>query len=244
VGSVVRVDLLTDEPEAAAQFYRDVLGWETEATMDPAFQLLRSDGVTIGHIVNHEPEDPNESEVQWLVSLAVRDLAALDVESAGGSVYLAPEPGPHGERLSVIGDPEGAPVVLVEPAEGEDESEDVLSRELIWVELLSENRDRTSSFFQSLIGYEQSVVGDGDGYMLLTSAGQSRAGVVNKPWPDVAPSWLIYVLVTDLPQILESARLAGGSVLLPPSKSLAGGRVAILQDPTGGVFAVQERYEP
>jgi len=241
VGSVLRVDLLTDNPEAAGQFYRRVFGWAVEATSDPAFQRLKSNGETIGHIIAHEPEDPAESEVQWLAALAVRDLEALNAQALGGSVFLAPEAGPDGELLSVIGDPEGAPVVLLEPAGDPDESGDIVAQELIWVELLSENRDRTASFFQELIGYEQSLVGEGDGYLLLTSAGRARAGIVNKPWPDVAPSWLVYVLVADLQEILAAAKLAGGSLLLAPDESLADGRLAILEDPTGGVFAVQER---
>ena len=244
VGSVFRVDLLTDQPEAAARFYRRVFGWEAEATGDPAFKVLKSDGDTIGHIVAHEPEDPAQSEVQWLASLVVQDLDALDAEALDGSVFLAPEPGPHGERLSVIGDPEGAPVVLLEPAGGLDVSAEAVPRELIWVELLSENRERTSSFFQDLIGYQQSIVGEGEGYLLLTSAGRPRVGIVNKPWADVAPSWLVYLLVVDLEAILAAVEQAGGAVLLPPGPSLADGKVAIVEDPTGGVFAVQERRQP
>ena len=121
------------------------------------------------------------------------------------------------------------------------ESEGITARELIWVELLSANRDRTASFFQALLGYEQTLIGEGEGYLLLTSNGRPRAGVVSKPWQNVAPSWLVYVLVADLQAALNAVKLAGGSVLLQPSESLADGRLALVEDPTGGVLAVQER---
>jgi len=242
-GALVRLDLLTDQPTIAAEFYEAVFGWTTEPTTDPAMRLLIGDGIAIGHIVDHEPADPQVSEVQWLPSLAIDD-PNVDPAAFGGSMLLSAITGPHGERLSVVADPEGAPVALLGHSESWRGSRDLVSDGRFWVELLAENQQRASLFYKALLAYESRYAGsDPESYLLLTSEDKPRAGIVQKPWDDVASSWLVYVRVSSVAETLDRVAAAGGSVLLGPRTSSSGGKVAIVADPTGGVIAVQEQVE-
>ena len=56
--------------------------------------------------------------------------------------------------------------------------------------------------------------------------------MIELPWPSVHPNWLVYVRIAELNTTVDKARALGGRVLV------RGERVAILQDPQGGAFAV------
>ena len=53
------------------------------------------------------------------------------------------------------------------------------------------------------------------------------------------PRWLPYLRVTDIDQTIARVETAGDTVLLAPAEQYDEGSVAIVSDPTGGVFAIQ-----
>jgi predicted enzyme related to lactoylglutathione lyase len=56
--------------------------------------------------------------------------------------------------------------------------------------------------------------------------------------PAGTPShWLTYFAVDDTDSTVDALIRAGGSVLMPPFDMMAG-RIAVVQDPQGGTFAV------
>lgn len=242
-GELVRADLLTHDPAEAVRFYEEAFGWNVRATDTSGYLRIENDGRPIGHVIAHEPLNPAEPEVQWLVSVAADDVDDLANRAAalGGSVLLAPEDGVTGERQSVIEDPEGAVLVLTESRADRSTVDPPRPGDLLWVELLSDRPDAAATYYQRLLGYER---GEQDGYLTLSSGGRIRTGIVKNPWPDVEPNWLVYVLVENVRDTLEAASRAGGLTLLAPSESLDDGRIALLADPTGGVVAIQQRSTP
>ena len=60
------------------------------------------------------------------------------------------------------------------------------------------------------------------------------------PWDDVKPNWLPYIAVKDVMAIVAKAEELGGKVLVEPDKAIREGRAAIIADPSGAVFAVQQ----
>jgi len=63
---------------------------------------------------------------------------------------------------------------------------------------------------------------------------------VKIPWDDVKPNWLPYIAVEDVMAIVAKAEELGGKILVEPDKTIREGRVAIIADPSGAVFAVQQ----
>jgi predicted enzyme related to lactoylglutathione lyase len=74
--------------------------------------------------------------------------------------------------------------------------------------------------------------------VILASEGYARAGIVPLPPTVKKPGWLPYVLVDDVPGVLQKVTAAGGHVLLPPRADLLDGNLAVIADPRGGVFGV------
>ena len=105
--------LQTPDPEAAARFYGDLFGWQTEA-FGPA-TMFRLPGYVGG-----EPEQPVPRDViavmfagetpAWAVDFWIADLdaAVAATEAAGGSVVVGPHDRPPVFRSAVLADLEGA----------------------------------------------------------------------------------------------------------------------------------------
>ena len=81
---------------------------------------------------------------------------------------------------------------------------------------------------------------DGDERIVLGTEGKARANVVKLPWDDVEANWVPYIPVANVVETLQQIVAAGGAVMLQAEASEISGEVAIVVDPTGGVFAVQQ----
>src|SRR2546423_5548720 len=99
-----------DDPERAAAFYTELLGWETESLM-PAdhpgdYFLCRLNGRRVAAVVSQHgappPPEPVWGTYLWVDSA---DDAAAKVREAGGSVIGEPFDSPGGGRMAVVADP-------------------------------------------------------------------------------------------------------------------------------------------
>jgi predicted enzyme related to lactoylglutathione lyase len=69
---------------------------------------------------------------------------------------------------------------------------------------------------------------------------RARAGVAELNWDDVRPHWIPYVKVDDPAAVAARVESLGGTLVFAPDPDIRGGSVAIVQDPTGGVLAIQK----
>ncbi len=111
-GTLVWNDLATPDPEAAGDFYRELLGWELEQ-VTPEYATITNEGLMNGGI-RRETELPPH----WLPWFGVVSIAAAApvVAEAGGQVLVQAHDLPPGGRAAVILDPQGAPFALFEGA--------------------------------------------------------------------------------------------------------------------------------
>jgi hypothetical protein len=102
--------------------------------------------------------------------------------------------------------------------------------------------DSAVDFYHLLVGYEKELVdvGTESKYCLLVKDGQLRAGMVNIPRDDIKPNWVPYIAVEDVMTVAQKAKRLGGILLIEPDKKVREGMLAIISDPTGAVFAVQQ----
>ena len=80
-------------------------------------------------------------------------------------------------------------------------------------------------------------VPDGGVYRMFRVDGKdvAAAGVAQE---GQHPAWLSYVTVEDADAAAQRAGELGGTVMMEPFDVMEAGRMALLQDPTGAVFAI------
>ncbi len=107
-GSLGWVELLTREPDRAADFYTTVLGWSVTASAH--YPRWGIDGADFGGMVTMDDKFPHEVPAHWLPYFAVADVdtAASDATTAHGTVLMEPVSLPDGPRIAVLRDPLGA----------------------------------------------------------------------------------------------------------------------------------------
>ncbi|HKE94197.1 MAG TPA: VOC family protein, partial [Povalibacter sp.] len=112
-GRIVWTELISNDPAAAADFYRSVVGFETRTIerRGGRYTKLVAQGVDRAGILQN-PADQWSPE--WLTYLGVDDpaAAASRAEALGGRVLLPVSPGIREGTMAIIADPSGAVLVL------------------------------------------------------------------------------------------------------------------------------------
>ncbi|MGD8970577.1 MAG: VOC family protein [Desulfobacterales bacterium] len=109
-------ELMTSDPVAAKEFYRQLLGWEMEemSMENMTYTVVKAAGEAIGGIMNIPPE-ASGAPPHWGAYITVDnvDQTASFAESLGGKIMMAPRDIPGVGRFAVIQDPLGAVVSLI-----------------------------------------------------------------------------------------------------------------------------------
>jgi predicted enzyme related to lactoylglutathione lyase len=111
----------------------------------------------------------------------------------------------------------------------------------MWTELWTSDVKASITFYKSLSGFTEETVDTsvGEEYHFLKQAGQIRVGVVPIPWDDVKPNWLPYIAVSNLSSTVARAEALGGKVLIDPGDSIDDDSIAVIADPSGAAFGIQ-----
>ncbi len=115
-----------------------------------------------------------------------------------------------------------------------------------WVELATSDPAAAKSFYSALFGWTpvDSPMGPGpeDVYTRFQLGGKD-VGALYKMMKEqaaqgVPPNWLCYVTVASADEAAAKAKALGATVLAEPFDVVEYGRMAMLQDPEGAVFAI------
>ena len=116
----------------------------------------------------------------------------------------------------------------------------------VWYELLTTDPNASIPFYHDVVGWDtQKFEGAGVPYTMWVNGEAPIGGVM--ALPDEAreqgapPNWLAYVSTPDVDATVKRAKELGGDVKAPPMDIPNVGRMAVLSDPQGAVFAV---YKP
>jgi uncharacterized protein len=102
-----------------------------------------------------------------------------------------------------------------------------------WVDLATTDADAAKSFYGGLFGWQTEDAGAG--YTMCLLDGAAVCGLAEMP--DAHPAWTSYVTVADADGAAARAKELGGSAA-DAFDVLDAGRMAVLEDPQGAVFAV------
>ena len=243
-GKLVWVDLLTDDVPSAVKFYESVFGWESRPLGDGSYAELYAGKRLVCAISEYQDDSAQPGNARWLTSISVQDVdsAAKSVLAAGGKVLEPPFDLPNRGRLAVVEDSQGALLVLLRASGGDPVDDDLLPNQWGWAELWTRDPDQALNFYKTVVDYAslRLPVGDGEEQILLATGGKVRATIVKLPWEDVTPNWVPYIPVRDVALFESKIRAAGGTIIIPSSAVRGQTNPALVMDPTGGVFAIQQ----
>jgi predicted enzyme related to lactoylglutathione lyase len=232
---------------AASKFYRGLFGWTALARHRPLedashWWVFVLDGRDVGSLA------PGPEPV-WAMYMSVHnaDETAQMVVDNGGTVAIWLGEIDEVSRLAVCTDPLGARFGLWEPKRHPAASRMHEPNSFTWGELSCRDIDAAKDFYGAVFGWEgrTRTVVEGATYteFFLPDVDQAVAGMhTHQLWPeDMPPHWMLYFAVADIDEIVSRVGQLGGSVSVAPFDRADVGRVAVLNDPEGTVFAVLQR---
>jgi predicted enzyme related to lactoylglutathione lyase len=113
-----------------------------------------------------------------------------------------------------------------------------------WMEIATTDKEAAKKFYSELIGWEMkdTPAGDIGTYTMMNLGGKEVGGLyqLNQEQlsQNVPPHWLNYVLVEDADKVTNQAESLGAQILVGPMDVMDVGRMSVLKDPQGAVFAV------
>ena len=123
---------------------------------------------------------------------------------------------------------------------------------IVWRDLLTNTPEASRTFYGELFGWEfenpglDFGIGSGGDYMLIRHNGRLIGGIVDTRAlgkRDNISQWITTMSVADIDAIVARVAGAGGSVMAEPALIGSRGRMAVVEDATGAVFALIETSE-
>ncbi len=239
-GQALWLDLITEDAEAATNFYTELFGWEI-GPGEGTPRIIRNRGKDIGVMYEINDELPGTPESQWLVGIVTEDVdAAVSAARKAGGTILRPVTEVQGSgKFAVIRDPQGAIVILGRP-----------SRDLggpreagffVWAELWTDDVDGATKFYEAVLGFQRkSIERPGGEYEVFQYEGVTRTGLVPIENKKIRPVWAPYIGVEDIDDIVTRTTELGGRIVLPPRDHPTGPRIALIEDPSRAMIFVVE----
>lgn len=113
-----------------------------------------------------------------------------------------------------------------------------------WIDLGATDGEGAKKFYTELFGWSftDNPVGPGMVYTIL-KLGDKDVGALYQTSPEmtaqgIPPHWLSYVSVTSADETAKTAKTLGGTLMKEPFDVFDVGRMAVVRDPTGAVFAL------
>ena len=113
----------------------------------------------------------------------------------------------------------------------------------VWHDLTIPEPETTRDFYSEVLGWTSSDVDMGgySDYMMTAPDGTGVGGVVHAQGvnSEMPPVWMVYFLVPNLTDALNTVESNGGEVLKSPSRA-GSGQYAVIRDPAGAVCGLYE----
>ncbi len=266
------IDTSQPDPQAAADFYGALFGWELEDVMPPdapgryfMARIRGKDVAGVGSIPEGAPQMATWNTYVWVDSA---DETASKVEEAGGSVMMEPFDVMDAGRMAVLTDPEGA-VFFAWEARANRGSQIVNEHgSNNFNNLNTRDLKRAKAFYGAVFGWDTLELDGGAQMWTLPGYGDHLeelspglrkgmeemgapkgfedvvAGIneIRDDQPDTRPQWGLTFAVDDADAIAEKASELGGKVIAPPFDA-PWVRMTVIADPQGAIF-VASKFVP
>lgn len=234
------IDVSTPDMEGTKAFYSRLFGWEamTYPEMGGYTNFTMNGKLVCGAVPIQSPDQ----HPAWgtYISVDDADATAQAVRENGGQVAMPPMDVAALGRMAICQDPTGAFFGLWQP--GQHKGAQVVNEpgSFGWNELDTRDMDAAKAFYTKVFPWTAKTDGEGaNAYTEWQLDGRSIAGgmVMGEQFPaDVPPNWLTYFVVADSDATVARAHELGGTAIMP-GMDTDQGRIAVIADPQGAVFA-------
>lgn len=246
-GSFVWIELATSDQSAAKNFYTSLFGWTVnDMPMGPGefysiFQLQGRDvaaGYTLRPDQTAQGVPPN-----WLLYVSVEnaDAAVKRASDLGAKVIMpAFDVGEMG-RMAVIKDPTGAVFAVWQAKTSPGLGIVGENGALCWADLSSPDGEAAAKFYSGLFGWHiTKEEHDSSGYLHIKNGENFIGGIppAKHRQPGMPAHWLLYFQVASCDESAAKAKVTGASLYVEPMTIEKVGRMAVVADPQGAVFAL------
>jgi len=113
-----------------------------------------------------------------------------------------------------------------------------------WMELSTTDQSAAKRFYSTLFGWESSdfPMGPDSFYTMFVLNGREAGAAYTMRAEDqqmgIPPNWLLYIAVENADDVVARAIEHGGQPMSPAFDVMTFGRMAVIQDPTGAIFAI------
>jgi len=243
-GTPCWADLGTPDIDAAAAFYGGLFGWSvpegenSEQTGGYRQAMLRGKLVAGVMPLMQEGQPP-----AWSTYVSVEDAEATTakVREAGGTVMAEPMDVMDLGKMAIFADPAGAVFGIWQP--GTFIGAEIVNETgaIVWNELNTRDTEGAKAFYGAVFGwnYDEREFETGN-YTSLKVGEDTVGGMIDITGrvPDEVPAhWLVYFATDDTDATIEKAKGSGGEAVFGPEDISEVGRIAVLKDPFGAVFA-------
>lgn len=241
-GKFVWVDLVTDDVPAAATFYQHLFGWRFQMVGNYTV-ALNNDRPLCGMFQRPRPKG-QAVQPRWFGYISTDNIGRTEkaVQRLGGRVLAAPQKFPKRGEQAVFADPEGAVFGIIKSSSGDPEDFLPDPGDWIWIQLLSRDARKAAEYYRNIVGYEvvQNTASNRLSDYVLVSERFARGTVRSIPAgnPQVEPTWLPFVRVTNVSESAARAKELGGRIVIEPQPELFQGKVAVVADPTGAAIGL------
>jgi predicted enzyme related to lactoylglutathione lyase len=260
-GRFVWYDLMTTDPDAAADFYGKVAGWgsapfegaQPDEGKAPYMMWMAGDKPVGGRDELPEEAKAMGAPTHWLAYVTVPDTEAAVKRAVelGGAVLMEPHTMDDVGTFAVLQDPQGAVFCPYTPAGGAGgEVHPSEPGQFSWHELYTSDHEGAFAFYSELFGWEKTEameMGEMGTYQMFGPEANdpfSFGGMMNKPEQMPGPpAWLYYIMVDDIEKAAATVKELGGTVWNGPMAVPGGDMIAMCVDPQGGAFALHAKAE-
>ncbi len=247
-GQFVWYELMTNDVEAAVEFYRKVVGWGAQDAGMPGmtYMLLTVEGVPVAGTMAIPPEArANGMKPAWMGHVAVDnvDSSAAEANRLGGKVHHGPADIPGVGRFAVLSDPQGAVFDIFKSAtEGRFQpARTGVPGHAGWHELFTTDREQAFAFYAEMFGWTKDQafdMGPMGVYQLFAAGGAVIGGMMTKP-PQIPTSvWQYYFTVDGIDGAKARVEEAGGKVAMGPAQVPGGTWILQCFDRQGAAFGL------
>lgn len=262
------VDTVHPDPDAAADFYSALFGWECENTMPEGSpgkyiqaRIRGGEVAAIGSVPEGVPPMATWNSYVWVDSA---DDATAKAVAAGGSVVTEPFDVMDAGRMAMLADPEGAVFCVWQAARHKGARVVNEHGALTFNVLHSRDLEAAATFYGQVFGWEKLNIGSGSMWALagygdhleeLTPGLRegmaamdaphrfedvvASMGLISADQPGMPAHWAVTFAVDDALEVAKRAVGLGGTVTMEPT-DVPWSRMAVLADPQGASFGISQ----
>jgi predicted enzyme related to lactoylglutathione lyase len=246
-GAFCWIELNTTDQSTAKTFYTSLFGWQIQdMPMGPNdyYTIFKLQGRDAAAGCTLRPDQRAQGvPPHWLLYIAVdnADDAVAKAQKLGATILAPAFDVMDAGRMGVIQDPTGAVFCAWQAKRNTGIGIAHVHGTLCWADLSTPDTKRASDFYSALFGWQIAAdPKDNSGYLHIKNGEHFIGGVppAASRQPGVPPHWMAYFQVDDVDATASKAKEMGATLFMPPTTMEGVGRMSVIADPQGAVFAI------